>query len=242
MVNNDCIFYPCSRPVFLKKAHKLMDYISSLSLDDARYIWSASDKITIQSYNQFQNMKKLKDLCPAITCYDGIQYKYMAPGIFDNDALLYISKHLKIISGLYGILSPFDEISPYRLEMASKIDFDEWKSLYKYWGIDIYLELTKNTKTIVNLASKEYSDTITPHVTDDIKIISCRFFDFTKNNKLKEMSPYVKIARGEMVRFMAQNNIKKIEGIKQFNSLNYKFNESLSTADEYIFVREKKLC
>ena len=99
----------------------------------------------------------------------------MAPGVFTYDELDYIQKHLRILSGFYGLLRPFDGVAPYRLEMQAKLAVAGARDLYAFWGDTLALALAKNTDVIFNLASKEYSRSVIPHLPAGIRLVSCVF-------------------------------------------------------------------
>lgn len=103
-------------PVFLDRTELLMKYLKSLTYDELKKLLLCNDEIAALNYERYANMDLRKNLTPAILSYDGIQYKYMAPQVFDDSYFDYIEKHLRILSGFYGVLSPFDGITPYRLE------------------------------------------------------------------------------------------------------------------------------
>jgi len=150
--------------------------------------------------------------------------------------LEYIEKHLRILSGFYGILRPFDAIVPYRLEMGSKLKNHHVKTLYEFWGSKLADKLFSESDCIVNLASEEYSKTISRYLQDDIKFITCVFGEKIEE-KVVEKGTLAKMARGEMVRFMAENKIEDVEDIKKFNYLNYAYAEDLSDENTYIFLK-----
>ena len=181
-------------------------------------------------------MNLSKNLSPALLSYDGIQYKYMAPHVFEENHFSYIENNLRILSGFYGILKPFDGIVPHRLEMQAKLNIENNKDLYHFWGKDIYNELTKEDNIIINLTSKEYRKCIEKYLTKSIKFISCIFGEIS-DGKIIEKGVHVKMARGEMVRFMAENNITAPEEIKNFNRLGYKYNKNLSDDKKYVFLK-----
>ncbi len=216
-------------------------------------------------------------LTPAVLTYEGLQYQHMAPEIFTEEALSYIEEHLRILSGFYGILKPFDGVTPYRLEMQAKLSvngkkdlYDFWgsyieehlrilsgfygilkpfdgvtpyrlemqaklsvngkKDLYDFWGERLYLELISSDSQIINLASKEYSKAIEKYLTPKDSFITVEFCEL-REGKLKQKATLAKMARGEMVRFMAENKIQKPEGMKEFHELGFAYKE----------VREGKL-
>lgn len=232
------MFFEPTSPIFLERAKILVQYLKQLPYDGLKELLACNDDIAQRNYERYQNMSFDKNLYHALLMYDGIQYKYMAPLIFDNKCFDYVSKHLCILSGLYGILYPMDTIEPYRLEMQAKLKTNFCKNLYNFWGSSVYEELTKHDKIILNLASKEYSKIIEPYLEKDIQFVSCSFLDENKKTgKFTEKGVYAKMARGEMVRFMAENEIESLDRIKDFTRLQYSFNKDLSTTNNFVFVR-----
>ena len=175
-------------------------------------------------------------LTPAVLAYEGIQYQYMAPSVFMDQEYAYIQEHLRILSGFYGILRPFDGVTPYRLEMQAKLKMGECKDLYAYWGERLAKALFAETDCILNLASKEYSICVSKFLPDTVRFITCVFGE-EKGGKVIEKGTMCKMARGEMVRYMAQNQVTAPEQVKSFNHLNYRFDESRSDGNTYIFLR-----
>ena len=158
----------------------------------------------------------------------------MAPGVFTYDEWDYVDEHLCILSGLYGVLRARDGIIPYRLEMQAKIDLNGVKSLYDYWECLLYEAIDDDL--IINLASKEYSDSIRKYIGSNVKFVDVIFGSFV-NGKLVTKPTEAKACRGAMVRFMASNNVKDIAGIKEFNLFGYKFNNELSSDLKLVFVK-----
>ena len=179
-------------------------------------------------------------LTPAVLAYEGLQYQYMAPQVFDHDQWDYIRLHLKILSGFYGILGATDGITPYRLEMQAKYEINGSKNLYHYWNRKIYDVLVEKTSVIINLASKEYSKAIEPYLDDQVNYITITFGELTehKGKRITTKATAAKMARGEMVRYMAEYNIKEPEELKAFGRLNYTFSQADSTTNNYVFLKE----
>ena len=223
-------------PVYLEKAKPIMHYIQSLSPEKAQKLWACNDKIAKENYERFRRMKLNERLTPAILSYEGIQYQYMAPAVFETQMLDYIQEHLRIISGFYGVLKPMDGVTPYRLEMQAKAKIGNFKDLYAYWGKAIYEEVMRESDTIINLASKEYSKAIEPYLQAKDRMITCVFGDL-ENGKIIQKGTYAKMARGEMVRFLAENQVTDPEKIKEFNRMNYRFKKDCSKENEFIFAR-----
>lgn len=231
---------PLNAPVYLEKAKKLQEYLQSLPFEELRNLLCCNDEIAGLNYERYQTMDLSGYTSPAILAYDGIQYKYMAPQVFEDDYFDYIEKHLRILSGFYGILKPFDGVVPYRLEMQAKLKTDFCRNLYDYWQDDIYRELTQADTTILNLASAEYSKTIEKYLTDGIDYVNCLFGELI-NGRVIEKGVYVKMARGEMVRFMAERAIKDLEQIKEFSRLGFEYREQLSDNTTFVFVKDHEV-
>lgn len=168
---------------------------------------------------------------------DGIAYQYMAPSVFEYHQLEYIQHHLRILSAFYGVLKPMDGVTPYRLEMQARVGIGGTKNLYDYWGDTLYLSVIDDSRTIINLASKEYSKSIEKYLTQQDWYITITFCE-RSGDKLVTKGTYAKMARGEMVRFMAENGIENPEDIKKFDGLGYIFRADLSSDTDYVFERK----
>lgn len=224
-------------PVFLKESNYLKEWMQELSFEEAKALWGCNEKLAEKNYNNLMNMNLETRLTPAILAYEGIQYQYMAPSVFENKMFSYVQNNLRILSGFYGVLKPMDGVVPYRLEMQAKTNIDGVKGLYDFWGSRLYEEVIDDTHIIVNLASKEYSKCIEKYLKPKDQYITCVFGEIF-NGKVVQKGTYAKMARGEMVRFMAENNISEIEDIKEFDRLGYKYNIEQSTDVQYVFVKE----
>lgn len=234
-INNDDIISE-SIPCFLEKTETLLNSLKHYKYDDLKKLLACNDEIAELNYSRYKNMNLYKNLSPAILSYEGIQYKYMSPDSFSNSEFDYISNHLKILSGFYGILKPLDGIVPYRLEMQAKLSIEDNKNLYSFWGNSIYNEIIKDSTTILNLASKEYSKTIEKYLTKDNNFITCIFGSLV-NSKIKVKATEAKMARGLMVRYLAENNITDIEKVKDFKEFGFSYSNEYSTPNEFIFLK-----
>ncbi len=186
-------------------------------------------------------MDLYKDLTPALLSYEGIQYQYMAPRVFEGCHWEYVQSRLRILSGFYGMLKPLDGVRPYRLEMQAKGAPSGYRDLYEFWGDSLYDAIAEEEKgtaepLIVNLASKEYSRCIESYVKPPVRLITCVFGEF-QNGKVLQKGTMAKMARGEMVRFMAEQGTECAEGLKDFERLGYTYREELSTDTEYVFIK-----
>ncbi len=224
-------------PTFLNCTEKILEVLQGMDAGELKRLWKCNDQIAALNVDRLSNMELGRNLTPAILAYEGIAYKRMAPGVFTTQELQYVQEHLRILSGFYGILRPFDGVTPYRLEMQAKLAVGGSKDLYTYWGDALARELLQETDCIVNLASKEYSVCISKYLPADVKFITCVFGE-GKNDKIIEKGTMCKMARGEMVRFLAQNQITTPEGMKTFDLLDFQYAPDHSDASTYVFLRK----
>ena len=225
-------------PAFLANTEEICGQLQSMSDEELKKLWKCNDQIAELNVRRLRDMDLLGPLTPAVLAYEGIQYQYMAPGVFTDQEYAYIQEHLRILSGFYGILRPFDGVTPYRLEMQAKLKIGACKDLYAYWGDRLAQTLCAESNCILNLASREYSICVSKYLPDTARFITCVFGE-ENDGKVIEKGTMCKMARGEMVRFMAQYQIENPDQIKSFDRLNYRFDESRSDDSTYIFLRDR---
>ena len=235
-VDTDTLAYQ-ELPIYLEQTKEILSWLQSKTYEELKTLWKCNDTIVWQNVERLKDMDLYKNLTPAILAYEGIAYQYMAPTVFEEQQLDYVQKHLRILSAFYGVLKPMDGVTPYRLEMQAKADVRSTKNLYEFWGERLYLACKDEDGIIINLASKEYSKCIEKFLVPSDTYITCTFCEMDKG-KLVQKGTYAKMARGEMVRFMAEKQIKNPEEIKKFNRLGYVFREDLSSKTEYVFERK----
>lgn len=239
-MNTDTDTFPYeTQPVFLEETKLLMEWVKTLTYPEAKKLWACNDKLADLNFARFCEMELEKRLTPALISYEGIQYQYMAPQVFSQDAWRYVQEHLRILSGFYGVLKPLDGVTPYRLEMQAKAAAAGTKDLYDFWGDRLYQDICEGDRIVLNLASKEYSKCIERYLNPEDTFITCVFGEW-KDEKVVQRGTQAKMARGEMVRFMAEKQVEDLEEIKEFSRLQYRFHEELSTEREYIFIKEKE--
>ena len=235
----DTDLFTCSElPPFMQKTEVLMQWIQSLSYEEQKKLWACNDKIAQENAERFAHMDLRKNLTPALLAYDGIQYTYMAPSVFEDGQYDYVQEHLRILSGFYGVLKPMDGVVPYRLEMQAKAAVAGHKNLYDFWGDSLYREVMDESRILINLASKEYSKCIEKYLGPSDCYITCIFGE-PEGGRVVQKGVYAKMARGEMVRFMAGIHAETAEQMKDFNWSGYQFDDVRSTDREYVFVRTK---
>ena len=227
---------PQGMPVFLSRTEEILAWLRTKSYGELKRLWGCNDKIAEQNMERIRHMDLRRNLTPAILSYEGIAYQYMAPSVFEDGQLEYVQRHLRILSAFYGVLKPGDGVTPYRLEMQAKAAVGGHKNLYELWGRRLYEAVRDEDGIIINLASKEYAKCVEKYLTDEDRYITITFCE-KSGGKLVTKGTYAKMARGEMVRFMAEKQIESPEEIRGFDRLGYMFREDLSTDQEYVFER-----
>ena len=229
-----------SKPLFTDKALQINNILKELSAPDLGNLMSISPKLSDLNWLRNQDFQKNNSKQrQAIFAFNGDVYEGIDATSISSSNHDKLQNTLRILSGLYGILKPFDNIKPYRLEMGTKISIKGTKNLYDFWKKDVTNSILKEIEEddiIVNLASNEYFSVIDSSLIEN-KIISPQFKDF-KNGKLKIISFYAKKARGLKTRFLIDNDIKSSSDIENFNSSGYMFSKD-ETANplEPVFVR-----
>jgi cytoplasmic iron level regulating protein YaaA (DUF328/UPF0246 family) len=238
-MNVDSDSLPCAGlPQFLTQTEMLFEKLKSMSPTELKKLWKCNDSILQQNVDRLGWVNLHRNLTPAVLAYEGIQYQYMAPNVFTQTEYDYIQQHLRILSGFYGILRPFDGVVPYRLEMQAKLATENAKDLYGFWGESLAKQLFAETDCIINLASKEYSICIEKYLPQNVRFVTCIFGE-EKDGRIIEKGTACKMARGEMVRFMAENNITDTEGIKSFDRQGYIYSEKHSGENTIVFIKIK---
>ena len=211
-------------PAFLEHTEEICRELQSKSPEELQKLWKCNDQIAALNIERLRQMDLHSNLTPAVLAYEGIQ------------------EHLRILSGFYGVLRPFDGVTPYRLEMQAKLKIREAKDLYSYWNNQLSEHIFTEADCIINLASKEYSICVSKYLRPGIRFITCVFGE-EKGGKIIEKGTMCKMARGEMVRYMAEHQIENPEDIRAFDRLDYIFDSERSDKETYVFVkRGKKPC
>ena len=230
-------FAPSSLPQFLPEARTIRDALRAMSPQELQALWGCNDSIARLNIRRLQEMDLETRLTPAVIAYEGIQYRYMAPGVMERDHLDYLQEHLRILSGFYGLLRPFDGVVPYRLEMQAPLALDGHRDLYGFWGDKLAKALLEEEdRLIVNLASREYSRAVEPHLPSTVIFLTCTFGEL-KGDKVIEKGTLCKMARGQMVRWMAENRVTQPQDLREFRDLGYRFSPTRSTDTDYIFIK-----
>ena len=166
-----------SLPQFLEQTERLKAVLQGMSPKELQALWKCNDSIAKLNIERLEQMDLRRNLTPAILSYEGIQYRYMAPSVMETTHLDYLREHLRILSGFYGLLRPFDGVTPYRLEMQARLAVDGCRELYQFWGDRLARQLASETDFVLNLASKEYSKAVETHLPKTMQFITCVFGD-----------------------------------------------------------------
>ena len=231
-------------PVFQKEALELVGIAKNLSLKELSDLMKISPnlaKLNFDRFNSFKSKSTTQNSKPAALAFAGDTYIGLEARTLDLESMQYAQKHLRILSGLYGLLRPLDQIQPYRLEMGSKLKTRKGKSLYEFWGDLLSKELNEhasqiNSKVLINCASNEYFNAVDPKALS-LKVVTPVFLE-NKDGKSKTISFYAKKARGAMARFIIEQKVANIDGLKDFDTGGYKFQNEESSDDRMIFTRD----
>ena len=228
-----------SQPALLDHAEELSIGLKALAPQDVSSLMHLSDKLGALNYERFQEWQtpfNADNARASVLAFKGDVYQGLDADSMSAEDLHWAQDHLRILSGLYGVLRPLDLMQAYRLEMGTKFASQRGKDLYQFWGDIITAELNRvESSVLVNLASNEYFKSV--HKKDiSARIVTPVFMD-KKDDKYKIISFYAKKARGLMSRYIIQNRITKIEQINQFDSDGYVYNAALSELDAPVFLR-----
>ncbi|CAH0516882.1 unnamed protein product [Peronospora belbahrii] len=246
----------CTQPRFLSDTHELIEQLRSLSHTQVKSLLGVNDALTKLNYDRYQAFDTLKtateatnpskSLKQAVLAFHGPAYQGLDAQHMSTKDLHFAQSHLRILSGLYGILRPLDLIQPYRFEMGQKFHTNRGKNLYEFWAQTLVFELDalfsreeanegmKQQRVLVNVASQEYFKTLSCSALTaaGIVVVHCVFKD---DGKIK--SVYAKRARGLMCKYLIQNRVDSLEGIARFNLEGYQFSNKVSSDDTYVFTR-----
>lgn len=229
---------PASVPVFVDDAQKLLSILRSMDFDNLKQLLACNDGLVLRSQQEYQALDPVHAHTPALIAFDGIQYQYMAPQVFERDCLNYVQARLRILSGLYGVLRPLDAVAPYRLEMQARLSAEGRQNLYQFWGDRLAREIFREDGTLLNLASEEYAKAVRPHRPKGARWVDCLFGEMV-NGRFREKGVYVKMARGEAVRFLAENNIDCPDDLRAFDRLGFSWSAELSDGNRFVFLMNR---
>lgn len=244
-------FAPWGVPPLPDKTARVVEALRAIEREQGseglRVLWGVNDRLLAENVERLRRYRDVADtavlgdagvsrlVSPAVFSYVGIQFRSMAPEVLDEGALDWLQGHLWVLSALYGCVRPFDAVQPYRLEMAAKLSVDGERNLYAFWGDSIARAICAGSSArpgdaieVVNLASVEYAKAVLPHLLDGVREITCIFGEALRNGKPVQRSTASKIARGSMVRWMAENAVDSADELERFD-IGYAFDPDLSS-------------
>ncbi|MFT4546630.1 MAG: cytoplasmic iron level regulating protein YaaA (DUF328/UPF0246 family) [Verrucomicrobiales bacterium] len=233
-------------PEFLSDSKTLVSQLKKLSKGEIAELMGISPKLAELNAERFQTWKQPfspKNAKQSLLAFKGDVYTDIETDKFSDEDFEFAQGHLRILSGLYGVLRPLDLMQPYRLEMGTKLANKRGKNLYEFWGNKVTAALSEaiaaaESKALVNLASNEYFGSVIP---DNLEVpIVTPIFKDTKNGKVKIISFFAKRARGMMANYIIRKRITDPTKLKRFSVAGYKFDKSLSSDSEYTFVRPEQ--
>lgn len=230
-----------THPQFLEKSEKLNKKLKTLSRKKLSELMSISKDLASLNYDRNQTWETPftpENSKQAIYAFTGAVFQGIDANSITEEKIPLLQDRLRILSGLYGLLKPLDLIQPYRLEMGTRLKVGRKDNLYKFWDDTIAKSLNEelgDDELLINLASTEYFKAVPKNVLK-VPMITPIFKDF-KNGQYKTIMTYAKIARGLMVRYIIDNNVKTIEELKGFDIDNYRFSEEMSSGNDLVFTR-----
>lgn len=234
-----------TQPEFLSDARKLVKDLKQLNPEELSELMHMSAKLGALNYERYANWNTPFDTDnarPAIFTFMGDVYQGLQVGSFSKADLTYAQKHLRILSGLYGVLKPLDLMQAYRLEMGTRLRNSRGEDLYGFWGRRLTDSLNRDlasekNRVLVNLASNEYFNAIDAKAIEGT-IITPAFKDFS-NGKYRFLSYFAKQARGMMAAYLIRNRVESTEKLCLFDSDGYRYSEEHSTPTAPVFLRKK---
>ncbi|MDH3643305.1 MAG: peroxide stress protein YaaA [Gammaproteobacteria bacterium] len=234
-----------SVPVFLEESKKLISTLRDQSPADLAALMKISTKLADVNYQRYAEWKTpftTSNAKAAMVAFKGDVYMGLDGNNYSERDFSWAQKHLRILSGLHGILKPLDLIQPYRLEMGTALKNPRGRDLYEFWGDKVTAELNRaiagqKQPVLINLASNEYFNVLDPERIE-ARIITPTFRDL-KNGRYRFMSFFAKKARGLMSSYLVKNRISTLKALKDFDWQGYYYSEDLSHGDEWVFLRDK---
>lgn len=231
-------------PEYLEEANEIANEMKGYSPEELEKLMKISAPLAELNYNRYKQWQNENTAFnkAAIFAFKGDVYRALDAHSLNEEQLSFTREHLRILSGLYGIIKPYDKIMPYRLEMGTPLKFKGYTSLYEFWGYKLTEGLSRElmehkNKVLVNLASEEYSKAVHfDKLPENIRVVHVFFKEF-RNGKYKIIGTNAKRARGYMSRYIIENSIDQVESLKDFSAQGYEFNAYLSDDNNLIFTK-----
>ncbi len=234
-------FVEPTKPIFIDDAAKIVAAINRLDKTAIVTHMHVSSDIAARVYTMYKTWNKV-GVKPALWAYRGDVYKGMKADMLDESHALWAQDHLLIMSGLYGIVRPFDAINGYRLEMKAALPLGKVKNMYEFWGKKLGQYVANHANGLVyNLSSDEYARPVTKYLPREVRVITPVFYDHRPNGTVGKAPIYNKMMRGVLARWMIDNRIEAPEELRRFSVHGYQYDETRSASNAPAFYREKMI-
>lgn len=235
-----------TQPQFLDDARFLIDVLRDFSKEELRDLMDISEKLADLNYERYRSFSTPFDrenAKQAILAFDGDVYRDFRFDDYDEEDFQFLQNHVRILSGLYGVLRPLDLMQPYRLEMGTRLATERGKNLYEFWGSSVTDAVNaaldaQGDDIVLNLASNEYFNVIDDDHLNG-RVVDVKFKDL-RGDTYRTISFYLKRLRGTMTDFMVRNQVTDPEQLQRFDGLGYYFSDDRSSDDELVFLRDEK--
>lgn len=224
-----------TNPVLFERTRRLVPMLRAMEPWELESRLKINPQLALKAFSDFQEFEAPGGESPALLSYHGLAYQNLEAESLNLEDFAFAGDCLRILSAFYGVLRPSDAIKPYRLEFQCGFQ-PNGKTLYRFWGDSIYRELFQNGDTVINLASKEYSKTITPFLALKDRMITCDFLTY-RRGKLITLAALAKMARGRMARFLIDNRIREPERLREFSWEGYEFSSEHSDGENFRFIQ-----
>jgi hypothetical protein len=224
-----------TKPQFLAQTRDLWAQLKEMAPWELESAFGISPPLAMAAACHFQDFDPEGVGTMALYRYTGLAFQSLGAEDFTEEEVRFCNDHLRIVSGFYGLLRPCDGIQPYRLEMGTKLRFGG-KTLYQVWGDRLYKALFDTGEAVINLASKEYSKAVSPYLQKEDRFITCDFLT-NRGGKWVTVATSAKMARGQMVRYLVQNQLCQPEQLQDFTFDGYVFQKERSDDSHYVFLR-----
>ncbi|WP_461224327.1 peroxide stress protein YaaA [Lacticaseibacillus suihuaensis] len=224
------------QPQYLQEAATLLAAMQRLSLKEAQALWRCSDQLAQAAYRRLLATTLAGPQTPALLAFSGLAYQAMAPDLFTEPALAFAQANLRILSGFYGVLRPFDGVVPYRLSLDERLAVGDHRDLYAFWGARLYAALDFGHGPVLDLASKEYSRAVVPYLKPGEALVAVVFAQLV-DGRPKVKATLAKQARGAMVRYLAEHQVTTLAGVTGFDDPRYRFDPECSSDRELVFIQ-----
>ena len=236
MIDDPDAMPPESTPRFLKEAEHLAGVLREKSPAELKALLHCSDGVARETLDRMANLDLRHGLTAALLSFDSVQYRFLVQAMATDEQRDYVRRHVRILSGLYGVLRPFDGVRPYRLDMQTVLAVGGSRNLYQFWGGRLAASLAAEDTCMVCLASKAERRAVQPHLPPPVRFVTCVFGE-TGDDAMTDKGALSQMARGRLVSWAAGQGAQCPEDLREFTELGYRYEPSRSDAETMVFLR-----